>query len=238
MTDHAVVGNTAGARLGSYLAALVALCLLLPLHALAAGTAKLEVRSQQSTSKMDISWRDTHMRLDLPGQSGGYMVVRGDKAYSVTQQQGQTMVLDMSSLKEMGQAGNKGGEVQTNIGSLDEFEATGEKETVAGLEGEVYRVAWTDPDGETHQDTAVLSDNAIVRDMTDAFRRATEAMGGEGTDPFADALRERDAGVLRFADDFRVLSVSDEAPSAGDFELPAEPMSLQDMMREQMGQNR
>lgn len=238
MTEHAVGEyGTPPARFGRSLVALAALCLLLPAHVLAAGAATLEVRSGQSSSRMDMSWRDDNLRLDLPDGAGGYMVVRSGKAYSVTQQQGQTMVLDMSSLKEMGQSDKQGGGVDADIGSLEKLEATGEMETIAGIEGEVYRVVWTDADGETHENTAVLSDHALVRGMTDAFRRSAEAMGGDG-EMFNDALEKRNAGVLRFSQDFRVVDISGDAPPASDFELPAEPMSLQDLMRQQMQQGR
>lgn len=226
-----------GARFNRRIAALAALCLLVPAHVFAAGTATLEVRSEQSNSRMDMSWRDDNLRLDLPDEAGGYMVVRGGKTYSVTQQQGQTMVLDMSSLKEMGQSGEQGGGVDTDIGSLEKLEATGETETIAGIDGDVYQVVWTDANGDTHENTAVLSDHELVRGMSDAFRRSAEAMGGNG-DLFNDALQERGAGVLRFSDDFRVVDITDDAPPASDFELPAEPMSLEDLMRQQMEQGR
>lgn len=236
MTDHAVGGHAfPGVRSNRCIAAFAALFLLAPAYVFAEGTATLEVRSEQSNSQMDMSWRDDNLRLDLPDEAGGYLVVQGDKAYSVTQQQGETMVLDMSSLREMGQSGEQGGGVDTDIGSLEKLEATGETETIAGIDGDVYNVVWTDANGDRHENTAVLSEHELVRGMSDAFRRSAEAMGGNG-DLFNDALQERGAGVLRFSDDFRVVDISGDAPPASDFELPAEPMSLQDLMRQQMGQ--
>jgi osmotically-inducible protein OsmY len=210
---------------------LAGLCLLMPAHVLAAGAATLEISADQSSSRMDMSWRDQNLRMEMPDQGSAYLLIHGDKAYSVTTEQGQTMVLDMSSMREMAQSGNE----DVDLGSLEQLEATGESETIAGIEGEVYRVVWTDGNGQTHEDTAVLSDNAVVRGMTDAFRRSAEAMGGNA-DPFNDALDQRNAGILRFSDDFRVVSISGDAPPASDFELPAEPMSLEDLMRQQMGQ--
>lgn len=221
-------------------ATLLALAALPAVAVAAGGNATIQSATPQESIEFEVSWRGDMVRMGFPQQSGAYMVVRDGKGYSVSNQGGQTMVLDMSSLQEMGQGDDKKG---TGMGSsefqaLDLLEATGDSETIAGIEGEVYAIEWTDQQGESHRGTIVLSKDSQARDLTVAMRTAAGAMGAAETDPLSEAVLERDMGVLRFDDKFELVSISGDAPAASEFELPAKPMSLQDLMRQQMGQGR
>lgn len=210
-----------------------AIGLLLPALALAGGAATIESPSPSGPVEVGVRWSDGALRLDLPAQADAYVLVRDGKAYSVANHGGRTMVLDMASLREMGQAmgGAPGDEMAANeLASLDGLEGTGEAETVAGLTGELYRVRWTDANGSSHETDAVLSDDPLALALTRAFGRATAAMSGRAQDAFGAMVDEHELGVLRLADRFEVVSVSNDEPSAATFELPAEPMSLQDLM--------
>lgn len=226
-------------RAGVLMALIMLAALALPGVAIAAGgTATIESTTTQESLQFDVSWRGDMVRMDFPQQPGAYMIVRDGKGYSVSSQGGQTMVLDMSSMQKMGQGGdNKGaGMAASEFQTLDLLEATGDSATVAGIEGEIYAIEWTDQQGESNRSAVVLTENAQVQGLTAALRTAAEAMGAAESDPLSKEVLSRDMGVLRFADKFELVSISDEAPAASDFELPAEPMSLQDLMRQQMGQ--
>ena len=180
---------------------------------------------------MTVTWQDENtVRLEPEGQPG-YMLVRGEKSYSVTSAGGQMMVIDMGQMMSMaGSAGASGGAEAPTIAdaqSVGSIESTGREETVAGIDGEVYEIHWTDASGESHVDEAVLSDEPLLREMTAAFQAFGRALASEGArHPLNEALASRGLGTLRFGDRFEVTSISDETPPDGHFELPAEPMQL------------
>lgn len=207
------------------------------LPALAGGQATLEA-SGEGAGTMQLSWADEDtVRLD-PGNQPAYMLVRDGKAYSVSNAGGQTMVMDLSSMSgamqtQGGPSPSQQGTV-ANARSVDSMKATGTSETVAGIEGEVYEIAWTDGNGQKHTDEAVLTEDETVVEMTAAFRGFADTMGSVGGDGNPDAIGEKlkaeNKGLLRFSNQMRVTAVSDGAPSADEFELPAEPMDMQKML--------
>lgn len=203
------------------------------LPAFAGGTATLEASADDRQSRMEVRWSGDNMRMDFPRQQGAYMLVRGDNSYSVVNQGGRIMVMDMSSMGRM--AESMGGQARAEISahqaqSLEGIEATGESETIAGIEGEVYRIQWIDGAGNKHKESAVLSGDPLVVGFTGAFRQFAEAGNGQ-PDAIGKALAKRELGVLRFGDKLTVVSISDDIPSSGVFELPAEPMDMQEMMK-------
>ncbi|KTG16604.1 MULTISPECIES: hypothetical protein [unclassified Guyparkeria] len=203
--------------------------------ALAGGTATIESTGAGPSGAgmkqaMEVSWQnDSTVRLDPQGQPS-YMLVREDAGYSITNAGGQLMVLEMSSIQSMAQsAGAQGPQAPSvaNVESVASIEATGREETVAGITGEVYEIHWTGPDGESHVDEAVLSDNPLLREMSAAFEAfGTVLSGDKGDHPMNEALESRGLATLRFGDRYRVSSLSDETPPDSHFELPAEPMQL------------
>ncbi|MFM9269789.1 hypothetical protein ACJ7V3_05960 [Halomonas elongata] len=202
--------------------------------ALADGQATLEAQSDQGGVTMNVRWAGENLRMDFPGQSqAGFMLLRDGKGYLVSQVQGQTMVMDMAKLKDM--AENMGGsEVETITGKqasrVDALEATGDSESIAGLEGDVYRLQWTDKNGSAHDDELVLSDDPQVLELMSAFHDYQRSMTGE-SDPIATTLEERGLGMLRFGDRFRLAELSDASPAPDIFELPEDAKSFEDMMR-------
>ncbi len=185
---------------------------------------------------MTVTWQDEDtVRLEPDGQPA-YMLVRGENSYTITSAGGQMMVIDMGAMKSMAQsagggamAGGAGPNAPTiaDAQSVSRIESTGREETVAGITGEVYEIHWADSDGASHVDEAVLSDDELLRGMTVAFQAFSKALGGEdASHPLNEALASRGLGTLRFGDRFEVISISDETPPDGHFELPAEPMQL------------
>lgn len=209
--------------------------------ALAGGTATIQGTGPGPSGEdvehtMTVTWQDEDtVRLEPDGQPA-YMLVRGDNSYSVTSAGGQMMVIDMGAMMSMAQsagggvmAGGAGPKAPTvaDAQSVSRIEPTGAEETVAGITGKVYEIHWTDSDGASHVDEAVLSNDDLLRDMTVAFQAFGKALGGEeATHPLNQALSSRGLGALRFGDRFKVISISDETPPDDHFELPAEPMQL------------
>lgn len=186
---------------------------------------------------MSIAWRDAQtVRMEVQG--GDYMLVRGGKAYMISHRGGQPMVIDLSAMRQaMDQmagspgpaapaAGPSGGDI------LVEIEATGRKETVAGIDGEVYRIVYRDDSGQGTREM-VLSEDPLAVEMTQAWFATIQALSGGngGADRMDRELAERGLGLLRAGDDFKVSSVSAETRAAGDFELPAEPQAMPGMGR-------
>lgn len=205
----------------------------LALPALADGEATI---ATSESMQMTIHWTDGKMRMGFPSQQQGYMLMRDGKGYMVTQQGGQTIIMDMAMLKGMAESmGGKANQMTAHQAqSVESLEATGATETIAGIEGEVYRIQWTDRSGDTHDDEMVLSDDPLAREMLQAFQRYIETLM-EAPDPIGTALLDRDLGMLRFENKFEVQAIADTTPSADTFELPENAMSMQEMLQQRMG---
>ncbi|MDR5859975.1 hypothetical protein FZZ93_08715 [Halomonas eurihalina] len=203
--------------------------------AMADGQATLEAQSDQGNVTMNVRWAGENLlRMDFPDQSQtGFMLLRDGKGYLVSQVQGQTMVMDMAKLKGMAE-NMGGGEIETLAGQqasqVDALEATGDSESIAGLEGDVYRLQWTDKNGTAHDDELVLSDDPQVLELMSAFHDYQRSMTGE-SDPIATTLEERGLGMLRFGDRFRLAELNDASPAPEIFELPEDAKTFEDMMR-------
>lgn len=222
-----VLGSRAG-----WLAGLLAV----PALALGAGTASVQTDDQT----MDVAWEDeSKARIDLP-ERGGYLVMQEDKLYSVQTMGNRTMVMDVTAMAGMmgSMKGRMGGQTpSTSPGPEEAVEvesigATGEMETVAGIEGEVYEIRWRDDGGKLHTDQAVLSDNPLAVEllavMDKVSRTFAEAMDRDHSGAMQNALSDRGLGILRY-DDMRLTEISGDSPAASVFELPAEPMDPSDM---------
>ncbi|WP_163574138.1 hypothetical protein [Halomonas faecis] len=211
------------------------------LPALADGTATMESGSGQNHAVVEVSWAGDDLRMDFPDQSqAGFMLLKDGKGYMVSDMQGQTVIMEMAKLREMaeGMAGDAGAETpmaDEQASEVNSLEATGETETVAGVEGELYRMSWTDKAGNRHDNELVLSDDARVRELSAGFDAYQQSMTGEA-DAVAAALAERELGLLRFGDRFRLTSLSGESPDTARFELPEDAQTFEDMMGSALSQ--
>lgn len=176
-----------------------------------------------------IAWDGDKVRLDVPGQPA-YMLVLDGKSYSVTSAGGQLMVMDLSSLPQHAAPGQGQDQTPGTVARITRLENTGEEETVAGIEGDVYEMAWTDGQGNAQEGEAVLTDDALVREMQEAFWAFSQAMTNQDEE-IGTRLREEGLATLRVDQDFVLKAISAETRPAEDFVLPAEPMDMQQMMR-------
>lgn len=209
---------------------LVLLAALLPAAVWAGGVATI----QSGGENMKIAWQDDGaVRMDT-SDAGQYMIMRDGKMYSVSMQNGQPMVMELSGMLKAMAKSQKQPE-GTLVGHVDKVEATGASETIAGIEGRVYRITTTGPDGKTETVETVLTDNPLVVAMTKAYMEALLGMmAPEAAESLMAALPDDDRGMLRSGTDFKLTSISADAPDPSQFELPAEPKSLAKMMQEAM----
>ncbi|MFW5954630.1 MAG: hypothetical protein ACOCSG_04930 [Guyparkeria sp.] len=188
---------------------------------------------------MTFAWQNADRgRLEAPGQPAHVLAIDG-KAWGVANVAGRPVTLDLDALATM--LGSNNG--LANLGPdtvvptrITALEATGQAETVAGIEGEVYRVSWEDSEGNARIDEAVLTEDPLVREMQDALLKGmARAMArGTGVTTQDDAERELDRrglAVLRFAKDYRLESIRSDRQPDDRFALPSEPLDLQRMMR-------
>ncbi|SDE41835.1 hypothetical protein [Rhodospira trueperi] len=202
--------------------------------ALAGGIATLEASGNGRNHTMDVFWLDPGtVRIDAPVE-GSYSVMRDGTFYTVSTMGGSLMVLEMDdSMRDMAEGLGQavGAELEKHRAtSVESITATGATETVAGIKGEVYEVQWTDGTGTARTDTVVLTDDPLVLELTRAMA-ATGAAVGEPDDPRNEALEQLGLGVLSSGSQFRIQAISGDTPPAELFELPAPPMSMQDMLR-------
>lgn len=195
----------------------LAVAALAPAVGIAGGTAKLQMQLGPDTTTQSIAWLDANTaRWHLPGQPG-YSLLRNGTVYVVTTRNGETTVRDMSTAAAL--------VMQAQEGKRDEpaysIEATGESETIAGIAGQVYRVTQSRK-GQQKTSESVFTDEPLVVEMTQAYFGAI----GKTNLSFkrmVDALPVDHPGLLRLSNAITLVEVSDKAPPAGDFELPAEP---------------
>lgn len=219
-------------------AALLTLALS-PLYACAAGTATIETDGESST----IAWlNNSTIRVDMPFAYGGYMVARDGKIYMVSTNStgGMPPVMEIGGMMQgFAAMGNKAGGDSAGPLAKDvtSIKATGKKETVAGIDGEVYELTTTDQQGHSQTLQAVFTDDPLVVEMTAAYLAFSEAMvGPKVIADFKSALPKSKRGLLRVGDEMVLQSIAADPPSASVFELPAKPMNIGDMMKDLMKQ--
>lgn len=155
---------------------------------------------QKDAGMLKIQYRDAqHIRYDFAGKKpdeAGALLLLKDSLYAITPQ---GEVMDMAIVA--GIAGAFGGaENKSKTKPKFSLEATGKKENVAGLAGEVYR--WSDG---THSGELVLSQDARARQLSQAMERVgdhmQQAMGNAQVAATFRQMRDhqalRDKGIVR-----------------------------------------
>ncbi|MDN5844039.1 MAG: hypothetical protein L0H54_11420 [Alcaligenaceae bacterium] len=207
----------------------------LPMLASAAGTATIEGKSM-SDGPITIMWQDDGaLRINPdPNAPENYMIVRDGKVYNVSRGDGKPMVMEVGGmLKAFGAmaADSQKGEQAIPAG-IESVEATGKSETVAGIEGHVYKVTTVNADGTKKTGEVVLSSDPRATEMTEMYMTTMLSIFAQ-SDPQAilDALPDDERGMLRYDQDYYLTSISGDAPAADQFKLPAKPTNLADMLK-------
>lgn len=210
--------------------------------ALADGQARFKTADRSMPSLM-FSWQTAERnRLDTPNETAHVLAIDG-KAWGVAKVAGYpvTMGLDqLATLLGQHNALARLGPDAVVPSQITSLEATGQRETVAGVDGERYRVSWVDSEGNARIDEAVLTDDPLVREMQDALlggmtRAIASGTGVIGHESAEQELTRRGLAVLRFGDDFRLESISDARQPDARFARPSKPLDLQQLMRGVMG---
>lgn len=208
-----------------------ALFLLASVPALA-GTAVIEAGSGKDVHRVDLEYRPGLLRMQPQGAEEGTMIARDGKVYTV----GQGMVIEISSAMGMmaDQLSNTTSTGPDDVRRFVGFNNTGRRETVAGVGGEVYVLQYEDGNGKLVSEEMVVSKEAKARELSEAMEGMTTSMRAamkkaETAEERKLAAALKGYGVLRFGQDFRVVSLSDKTPPASRFELPAAPTQLPDL---------
>ncbi|MEO0436181.1 MAG: hypothetical protein AAF098_04675 [Pseudomonadota bacterium] len=216
-------------NIGKATTGLSALALALLSLGVNAGTAT--VKSSEGDSITYEYSRDA-VRMG-PEDSGTYSIIRDGKMYAVIVEDGETMVMDASSMLKSFAPMFKDSAPDEFSAELVSMKKTSRKETVAGVEGRVYEVTVKTESGEERTEELVLSTDRRAREFTDALFLMTKSfseIGGEKAakqaEEFRDRLDELDSGFLRYGSDMVITSIDSNKVSSERFELPAEPMDM------------
>lgn len=210
--------------------------------AMADGTAVFQT-ADASMPSLTFSWQTPERsRLDTPNETAHVLAIDG-KAWGVAKVAGHPVTMDLDQLATLlGQqnALSRLGPDAVVPSQITSLEPTGQRETIAGVDGERYRVSWVDSEGQARIDEAVLTEDPLVKEMqlallggmTRAIARGTGVTGHEAAEQ---ELERRGLAVLRFGDDFRLESISDARQPDERFAMPSKPVDLQQIMRGVMG---
>lgn len=197
---------------------------------------------------MTFEYEGDNMRINTPAENAesNYMLLRDSKLYVVTQQDGRAMVFDLGSALSMFGAMAEGATPDAVTTKVVSLEPTNKKETLGGIEGEVYELRYIDQKGNEQSGELVLSDDPLARGFRDAIQDMAMTMTKMLDDKtFEDErkvgedmqarLESLDKGVLRYGKDMAIRSIKDTTVDAQRFVLPAEPTDLGSMLSGALG---
>ena len=204
------------------------------LPAWAGGTAVLQTNDQEGNEiVVQLEFADPqHLRLSSQAYPQAYLLMLGQNSYNVMQFGNFPLVIDTDDM--MAQMG-KGQMPPTpsptdDIRELISLTATGEKETVAGIPGERYKLRYVDGARQQREETVVAARDVLLHDLSLSLYQLGTRMAKSagiptpaGSERLARELDGKGLGLLRFGDRLRVIKVDRTAPAAARFELPAPP---------------
>ncbi|MDX1588432.1 MAG: hypothetical protein R3296_05790 [Oleiphilaceae bacterium] len=171
---------------------------------------------------MTIFFKDeNHIRLDSPEQ--GFLLVSGDKVYTVVNQGGMRVAIDMARMGQMIKEFQEQAPKQNDKMPEPTITATDRRETVAGYEGVVHRITI---EGATSE--VVLTDDkdvvALTRGFLNAINRLGQSVSPDMDLDISDMLNTIDAtgypGILRQEQGFELKSVEPVNKGADFYRLP------------------
>ncbi|MFV0477457.1 MAG: hypothetical protein ACK5ME_06455 [Parahaliea sp.] len=186
---------------------------------------------------MVFEYEADKLRIDMPGNQQGYMLMRDNKLYVVAENNGQIMVFDMASAIQMFGNMAQGATPEVLSAKIVSLDATGTKESVAGIDGEIYQLTFIDNKGVERSESLVLSSNAlaiafrdIIQAMSSAATAALQDSAYQNSLDAADQIHTRlshlNMGVLRYGRDIKIQSIEDTTVADERFILPAPPTDL------------
>ncbi|MFN2327588.1 MAG: hypothetical protein ABR612_01600 [Chromatocurvus sp.] len=171
-------------------------------------------------------------------QQDTYMLVRDNTLFAVSYNNGQPMVVNASTMMKGFADMARMTEQAAPAGATAEvvsIKATGRRETVAGINGEIYEIT-TREEGENISQEVVMSSDARALEFRDALftmvRASTESMDEElrrNSEDFRNRLGDMNMGILRYGTEMKIAAIDGSAVAASRFELPAKPIDMNDL---------
>ena len=193
--------------------------------------ADIAVISTSDGHQMTYEYKGENLRINTGDDNNNYLLMVNDTLYSVARSDGEYMVIDVSQAMSMFGSTLRQATPGAADARVESFEATGRKQTVAGIEGEVYRVVYIDDDGKRQQSEMGLSGDTGAlrfRDAIYAMARSITKSISEEIDPkeLQYQLLDKDMGVLSYGEDMTISSIEATEVADARFVLPAEPMDM------------
>jgi hypothetical protein len=222
---------------GMLIRALALLSFLLPAQLLASGTATLGTASGDT---LTLEWLDTSsIRVSGGPIVAGHVLIRDGRAYSVIQQAGQSLVLELRTLATMIPASMRRDMLRHSIFELKEIRPLGKRESRAGITGDLHVLDFVNAEGEAREIEVVLARDALAREFTEVFeafaRILARDIGREvpaGEELLAERLKKSGHGLLRVGGDVRVEALQRARHEPARFELPPRAFRLPGMLDE------
>ena len=175
---------------------------------------------------------DKHMRMDVG--NGTYMIVTGEKVYTVMNQGGQKIVMDMDAMGGAMQMmqGMVNQQIEEQVTQYDpssiKYTKTGRKEIIAGIKGDVYQVSVMGPKGLEKSEIVTSNDKSVIM-MQQAFQKISQRMAQSmlsrdamsGFNQAAEMAKSKGiGGMLRFQQAMVLKSLDTKSLPDSLFQLP------------------
>ena len=194
---------------------------------------------EEYTLKLEYLDRNTS-RIDAnkKGDVNSYLLFKEKQAQVIAEYQGNTLVIDLANISAMAQnlgvmsvLGIDSDTLQIDIISM---QATGKKEKIADIEGEVYKLSWS-RNNIRQQDELVLSKNNQAWEYTEALASAVDTINSSSTsinvkaDLLLGRISKEKLGVLRLGNRFRLVSVLNKPDDPARFNTPDTSFTIPDL---------
>lgn len=191
---------------------------------------------EEYTLKLEYLDRNTS-RIDAnkKGDVKSYLLFKEKQAQVIAEYQGNTLVMDLANISAMAQnlgvmsvLGIDSDTLQIDIISM---QATGKKEKIAGIEGEVYELTWS-RNNVRQLDELVLSKNSQAWEYTEALASAVDTINSSSAsinikaDLLLGRISKEKLGVLRLGNRFRLVSVLNKADDPARFNTPGTSFTI------------
>lgn len=194
---------------------------------------------EEYTLKLEYLDRNTS-RIDAnkKGDVNSYLLFKEKQAQVIAEYQGNTLVMDLANISTMAQnlgvmsvLGIDSDTLQIDIISM---QATGKKEKISGIEGEVYELTWS-RNNVRQLDELVLSKNSQAWEYTEALASAVDTINSSSAsinikaDLLLGRISKEKLGVLRLGNRFRLVSVLNKPDDPARFNTPDTSFTIPDL---------
>jgi hypothetical protein len=220
-----------GVRVMSFTKSLLTLALAAaPMLVCAGGTAQIQGGDKNITLEFDGPFA----RVQTDQQKNVHLVARDNKVYAVTDMGGRPLVVESGAV--IGLLGAQGmAKLENDKDAIQKFvslDPTGRNETVAGFQGAVYKLVYTDGNGKRRSEEAVLGKQPSIVELSQSLGHVAINLmrlakhDTQGSTELVNELQKRNLGLLRFGAKLRLISLNTATPNASRFVLPASPMDM------------